>query len=603
MEDRTGLGETIRGCLEARITGGACWCRVWPATIGFALCVQLLTGFFMWMYYSPGAQTAWESVYFLQYEVAGGWLLRAMHHWSGQVLLVLVGLYLIQMVLTGGYRAPRELVFWTVLLMALVTLGSLLTGDLLAWDQNSFSSAQTRVNFLELLPWVGGGLWRLAAGGPQFGHLTLTRFLVLHICCLSGSLLLLLVLHVVLGRRADAAQTAAAEGSVPWWPQQALRNAVAMVVVLAVVLLLSLRHGISGDGRGVELGSPADTSSAFAAARPEWAFRGLYEFAHLFPGDAQIVGLSLKILPIFVIPGLLVCIFLAMPWIARRPAGHWLNVGFTSVVLVGVVVLSLVSVRKDSRDEEYQAAVSTEDEHAQRALQLARAKEGIPVTGAITLLREDPKTQGPILFKTHCASCHNYLDAQQQGIKAEKPSAPNLYGFATRQWIAGLLDPRTLTGPDYFGNTKLRRGDMVDFVETLYEDLEAAELKELKEELSMVVAALSAEAKLKSQRELDEQDATRIAKGKALFAEIGCTDCHKFHDQGRLGVAPDHTGYGSREWTMAIIANAADRRFYRNDNDRMPIYAESPNDPAKNILQQRELGLLTDWLRGEWFEE
>ena len=602
LEDRTGLGETVRSCLDARIAGVACWCRVWPATIALAFCVQLITGFFLWVYYSPGAQTAWESVYFLQYEVAGGWLLRAMHHWSGQVLLVLVGLYLIQMIVTGAYRAPRELVFWTVLLMALITLGSLLTGDLLAWDQNSFSSTQTRVNFLELLPWVGGGLWRLAAGGPQFGHLTLTRFLVLHVCCMSGSFLVLLVPHVVLGRRADAAKTAAAERTIPFWPDQAVRNAVAMGIVLVAILLLSVRHGISGDDRGVELGSPADTSSSFAAARPEWAFRGLYEFAHLFPGDVEILGVSLKILPIFVIPGLLICVFLAMPWIAGRPTGHRFNVAFTAVVLVGVAVLSVVSVRKDLKDEEYQSALRTEDDHARRAVQLTRAK-GIPLTGALTLLREDPKTQGPILFKTHCASCHNYLDTQQQGIKAEKPSAPNLYGFATRQWIAGLLDPRTVIGPDYFGNTKFKRGDMVDFVETLYEDLEAAELKELKQELSTVVAGLSAEARLNSQRELEEKDPAQVSAGKALIGEIGCTDCHKFHDKGRLGVAPDHTGYGSREWTVAIIANAGDRRFYRDDNDRMPVYAESLDDPAKNILQNRELGLLADWLRGEWFEE
>ena len=44
--------------------------------------VQGITGFFLWMYYSPSAQTAWESVYYLQNEVAGGWLLRAIHHYS-----------------------------------------------------------------------------------------------------------------------------------------------------------------------------------------------------------------------------------------------------------------------------------------------------------------------------------------------------------------------------------------------------------------------------------------------------------------------------------------------------------------------------------------
>ena len=49
IDDRTGLGGLLRNCLDVRIPGRACWCRVWPATIGFAFCVQLITGFFVWM--------------------------------------------------------------------------------------------------------------------------------------------------------------------------------------------------------------------------------------------------------------------------------------------------------------------------------------------------------------------------------------------------------------------------------------------------------------------------------------------------------------------------------------------------------------------------
>ena len=134
IDDRSGLMPAVRKCLDAPVPGGACWCKVWPCTIVFSFCVQAITGFFLWMFYSPSAQTAWESVYFLQYEVAGGWLLRALHHWSGQVLLVLIGLYLIQTIVTGKYRAPRELVFWVALLMGLWTLGLMLTGDLLIVD-------------------------------------------------------------------------------------------------------------------------------------------------------------------------------------------------------------------------------------------------------------------------------------------------------------------------------------------------------------------------------------------------------------------------------------------------------------------------------------
>ena len=121
-------------------------------TIAFTFVVQAITGLVLWMYYSAGAQSSWESVYYLQYHVLGGWLLRAIHFYMGQATLVLVGIYLVQMILRGAYRPPREFLFWTVLLMGLATLGLNLTGDLLPWDQNSFWATSIRVAYLSHLP-------------------------------------------------------------------------------------------------------------------------------------------------------------------------------------------------------------------------------------------------------------------------------------------------------------------------------------------------------------------------------------------------------------------------------------------------------------------
>ncbi|MEE8451660.1 MAG: cytochrome b N-terminal domain-containing protein [Thermoguttaceae bacterium] len=601
IDDRSGLGEGLRMCSDRPLPGGACWCRVWPCTLIFTFCVQAITGFFMWMYFSPSAQTAWESVYFLQHEVAGGWLLRAVHHYSAQVTLVLIAIYLVQMIVTRALRAPREMVFWSVVVMGLLCLGLMLTGDLLAWDQNSYASTKVRVNFLNLLPGVGAGLFKLAAGGPAFGHLTLTRFLALHVGLLSGTFLLMLIVRGVLAYRVDKAEVAelAEKGGRVgrYWPNQAVINAVACLLVMVVVLLLACRHGLSGDHAGVALGAPADPSVAFDAARPEWAFLGLYEFSHLFPGTMAIV-------PIFIIPGLLVLFAFAMPFFAGSKVGHQLNLGFTAVLLSGLVVLSFYSVWKDKKDEGFQTALATADQQADRVLQLARSPQGIPVGGALTLLRNDPKTRGPVLFKVHCAACHDFADEQDEGILAEESSAPNLYGYASREWLTGFLDARKIASSAYFGNTAFKKGRMAGMVKDWWAEAEADDIvDDIREELATVAIGLSAEAGLKSQAEADEQDAQLIADGKDLIVDLyGCTDCHRFHDKGPAGKAPELTGYGSREWLIDIIANPAHKRFYGTKNDRMPIYAEFPDEPAKNTLTAHDLGLIADWLRGEWYE-
>ena len=112
IEDRTGLISAARDYCDAAVPGGARWSKILPAMITFAFVVQILTGLSLWMYYSPSAQTAWESVFYIQYEMQGGWLLRGIHHYTAQAMVVLLALHLLQVVIDGAYRAPREINFW-----------------------------------------------------------------------------------------------------------------------------------------------------------------------------------------------------------------------------------------------------------------------------------------------------------------------------------------------------------------------------------------------------------------------------------------------------------------------------------------------------------
>ena len=111
--------------LFERIPGGARWRYVWGSTLVFTFAVQAITGMFLWMAYSPSAQTAWESVYYIQNEMQGGWLLRGLHHFTAQAMIVLLVLHLMQVVIDGAYRAPREVNFWLGLVLMQIVLGSI----------------------------------------------------------------------------------------------------------------------------------------------------------------------------------------------------------------------------------------------------------------------------------------------------------------------------------------------------------------------------------------------------------------------------------------------------------------------------------------------
>ncbi len=215
----------------------------------------------------------------------------------------------------------------------------------------------------------------------------------------------------------------------------------------------------------------------------------------------------------------------------------------------------LAAYERYRKSLDYLTSVEDAQAEAERVIDLAGSPDHIPTTGALTLLRNDPKTQGPKLFAAHCASCHSYVAPDVDKAKAQATfadaTAPNLFGFADRTWLTGLLNPEQIDSPEYFGNTAHNEGEMAGFVKDTMSEWEAGDVNK-------VVLALSAEAQLPRQAAADEKDADAIAAGRELISsEDNCAMCHKFFDAGELGTAPDLTGYGSRKWLIGMISNPA----------------------------------------------
>jgi ubiquinol-cytochrome c reductase cytochrome b subunit len=616
LEHRTGYRAIVHAALYEHIPGGPRWRYVWGSTLSFCFFVQVVTGLVLWAAYSPSAQTAWESVYYIQHQTTAGWLLRGVHHFTAHTMVVLLAIHFVQVVVDGAYRAPREINFWIGLVLMLLVLALALTGYLLPWDQKGYWATKVATNMLALVPLVGEPLQQLVVGGSEYGHHTLTRFFALHAGVLPVLLMILLALHVALFRRHGLTIRDPDRGpDTYFWPDQLLRDAIACLGVIIVVLVLVLQNYPSIEPGepvaahlGAELGAPANPAESYAAARPESYFLFLFQalkYLEMFP---PFVGAVL-------VPGLVLFSLFLMPFIGRWELGHRFNIAWTFALLVGAAVLTAVAWHDDHNgqspaSQHYLAAVTDAQRQAERAVELAGSPTGIPPGGALTLLRSDPQTQGPKLFRQHCAACHSHFDpanredAAPHYIVIENPTASNLWGFGSRNWVSGMLDPEQIAGPHYFGNTAHKEGDMATFVQDTIgpqlTDLKGDELAEFRRKIEDVTIALASEAGLtRTTANLEN----RIAAGRdALLNEFACIDCHKFHDDGELGLAPDLTGYASREWLAAFIANPEHERFYPETNDRMPAFASNPDNPAANRLDPADLKLLVDWLRGEWYE-
>src|SRR5260370_10955216 len=103
---------------------------------------------------------------------------------------------------------------------------------------------------------------------------------------------------------------------------------------------------------------------------------------------------------------------------------------------------------------------------------------------------------------------------------------------------------------------------------------------EQREKLGKVIAALSAEAQLKSQLALDQRDASIIQEGRSLIPdEMRCTECHQFHKTDETATAPDLGGYGSRRWMFGFINNPTHADFHCHRQHPLPPFRASPMPP------------------------
>ena len=165
----------------------------------FVTVIQILSGMFLTMYYVPDIENAWQSVYYLQNEVAFGEIVRGMHHWGASLVIVMMFLHTLRVFFTGSYKKPRELNWVVGVLIFGVMLGLGFTGYLLPWDMKALFATKVGIEIAASVPFIGGAIKTLLAGDEHIlGAQTLTRFFAIHVLFLPPALLGLLAAHFIM---------------------------------------------------------------------------------------------------------------------------------------------------------------------------------------------------------------------------------------------------------------------------------------------------------------------------------------------------------------------------------------------------------------------
>jgi ubiquinol-cytochrome c reductase cytochrome b subunit len=575
LEARIGYRALIKHALEEPVPGGARWAYIFGSVLVGCIALQAITGWAMMAYYAPSATTAWASVEHLTYAVWCGWLVRGLHHFGSQAMIVVIGLHIAQVAIWGAYKAPREVNWWLGLGLLGVTIGFGLTGYLLPWDQKGYWATRVATNIAGTMPIAGKAVQRFLVGGPEYGSMTLTRFYTLHIAILPLLLALLLVGHLVLFRKHGVTPSASADTRKVdlFYPMQLAKDVGGVLLLLAVVLVLALRD------HGAPLDAPADPASDYPA-RPEWYFLSLFQLLKYFPGPLEVVAT-------LVVPGVAGAYLALLPFWDRTPSRalgpRMAYLAPLAGIGVGVVALTLLSMRSDAHDAPFQKARVLATQRADHAIELA--KKGIPPDGPLAMMRRDPETRGAALFQEHCASCHRLGD---MGPDVAKATAPDLTGWGTADWVLSVMD--NPDDPHKFGNTPYK-GEMISLVRPPPDPKMAPIFRPMPEDTRRAIATFLA-------NEAAEVKDHHDGAGAKLVADR-CTGCHLFRGQTDESdsIGPELSGWGSTAWVRAQIANPGTNATYRPEALSPERKHHMPRFDDK--LEPDEINVLAMWVRGK----
>lgn len=623
LDDRTGYKALMHEALFESVPGGARWRYVWGSTLVFTFVLQMITGTMLAMGYSAGTKSAWESVYYIQHEVTLGWMVRGIHHFAAQAMVVLMAIHLVQVIIDGAYKAPREVNFWLGLVLMQIVMGLGLTGYLLPWDQKGYYATQVATEIMGSAPIVGPQIQKLAQGGSEYGNHTLTRFFAMHAVVLPALLVGFLALHIAVFRRHGI--TPAEPRKKPdgmFWPDQVLMDGVACLGILAVLMGLTIHY------HGAELTAPANPGEAYNAARPEWYYLFLFRFLKFEwvsrLGEATHLGEAFGAI---VIPGILMTILAAMPLIGRKRAGHLFNIGFLTVVILGAMSLTGVALYEDwyqddpdSRD--FRMAVHQAHLDGVRTVELAQSPSGISANGAADLLRNDPLTQGNSMFKVYCLECHQPTKGSTSLVPSQAPQLIDpqnreMITFGSRDWIKSVLtdfeghfgslknitEANKMTPERAKSAAAILSGSMKDWSATngpLLKDPANAK------DFDALVEFLYAQG--------DRPDALpdnddKVRWGREVFAtgkltagafDTACSDCHAMHVQGEADplsadLHPVLTGYAGKEWLKKFISNPQTHYAGESGNNAMPGFQDQ--------LSDKDMEMLVRYLTGDYYKK
>nr|YP_004563939.1 apocytochrome b [Phytophthora mirabilis]ADK76334.1 apocytochrome b [Phytophthora mirabilis] len=321
---------------------------------GIMLVIQILTGIFLAMHYTPHIDLAFNSVEHIMRDVNNGWLIRYTHANGASFFFIVVYVHIFRGLYYGSYITPREAIWCSGVIIFILMMATAFMGYVLPWGQMSFWGATVITNLFSAIPLIGKDIVDWLWGGFAVDNPTLNRFFSLHFTLpfiIVGAVLVHLILLHEVGSNNPLGITLKTE-NIPFYPYFYTKDLFGLMVLFLVFFIFVFYYpNTLGHPDNYIEANPMKTPLHIV---PEWYFLPFYAILRSIPnkigGVVAMFGSLIILLtipftnsseirstafrPIFkVCYWLLVIAFLILGWIGQCPVEYpYTEIGIISMI-------------------------------------------------------------------------------------------------------------------------------------------------------------------------------------------------------------------------------------------------------------------------------
>nr|QPZ50117.1 cytochrome b [Trachypithecus phayrei]QPZ50130.1 cytochrome b [Trachypithecus phayrei] len=326
------------------------------------LTLQIITGLFLAMHYSPDTSSAFSSIAHITRDVNYGWIIRYLHANGASMFFICLFLHVGRGLYYGSFLLTET---WNIgIALLLMTMATAFMGYVLPWGQMSFWGATVITNLLSAIPYIGTSLVQWVWGGYSIDNPTLTRFFTLHFT-LPFIIATLTALHLLFLHETGSNNPCGIPSNsdkIPFHPYYTIKDILGLILLLLILMTLVLfSPDLLSDPDNYTPANPLNTPPHI---KPEWYFLFAYAILRSVPNKlGGVLALLLSILILAIMPvlhkskqqsmafrplsqfllWLLITTLLTLTWIGSQPVNQpFIMIGQVASMLYFTTILILM---------------------------------------------------------------------------------------------------------------------------------------------------------------------------------------------------------------------------------------------------------------------